>query len=189
MKTFERFCVKLLLSMLTPFLFKWSLILFRRIALIFLQWSLRKKKFCYTFLSNDGCLASLFIYFKFICSHCNWWDTNIRFFRFQSRDVLFKFTRNKKVINSLKFHSEAYSEPTITSKVVLFIKKVSRFQSLTIFTKSSILEAWLDSECTSVVFTSTIFVLLFYSLKSLKICEAKLSEKDKTPFLIHACPL
>ena len=45
LKTLEICCVKLLLRMLVPFLFKWSLLLLRWRALIFLFWTMRKKIF------------------------------------------------------------------------------------------------------------------------------------------------
>ena len=45
LKTFEICCVKLLLRMLVPFLFKWSLVLFRWFALFFLLQSVGTKFF------------------------------------------------------------------------------------------------------------------------------------------------
>ena len=56
LKTFKMCCVKLLLRFLAPFLFEWSLLLFRWLAFIFLQWLMRKKYFCYTCFSNNGWL-------------------------------------------------------------------------------------------------------------------------------------
>ena len=45
--------------------------------------------------------------------------------------------------------SEAYSEPSQTSKIELFEKVVNGFQPLTIFEKSSILDVWQGSEYAS----------------------------------------
>ena len=45
--------------------------------------------------------------------------------------------------------TEAYSELTQTSKLELFGKIVKRFQSTAIFAKSSILDVWVGSKCTS----------------------------------------
>ena len=41
-----------------------------------------------------------------------------------------------------KYISEAYSEPYQTSKMELFLKKVSGLKHVTIFSKSSILDVW-----------------------------------------------
>ena len=50
---------------------------------------------------------------------------------------------------TLEANSEAYSEPCRTSKMEVLGKIVSRFLFLTIFTKSSILDVWQDSEFAS----------------------------------------
>ena len=63
-KTFKICCVKLLLWILA-FLFKWGLQQFRWLALIILQWSMRKKFFFYIFLSNYCWFCSPFYLFQF----------------------------------------------------------------------------------------------------------------------------
>ena len=49
----------------------------------------------------------------------------------------------------MKWNWEAYSEPCQTSKIEVFAKTVNRLSFLTIFAKSSILDAWQDSEFAS----------------------------------------
>ena len=61
LKTFEICSVKLLLRLLAPFLFKWSLLLFRWLALIFLHRSVRKKISVTHFFQRMVDFASLFI--------------------------------------------------------------------------------------------------------------------------------
>ena len=56
------------------------------------------------------------------------------------------------VLQSLKYNSakaEVFSEPSRTSKVQLFAKKVNNFQPSTTFAKSSVLDVRLSSEYTS----------------------------------------
>lgn len=47
---------------------------------------------------------------------------------------------------------EAYTEPRPTLKMELLAENINGFEPLTIFTKSSNLDAWLGSECTFVLF-------------------------------------
>ena len=68
-------------------------------------------------------------------------------------------------IGSYKSHAEAFSEPILTSKMVIFVKKTSSFQPLT---------NWR--------------LFLLYSLKSLMTCRVKLAGKGKTSLLIDALP-
>ena len=56
----------------------------------------------------------------------------------QAGSVMFKI--NNKT-------TEAFSEPSQTSKMELFTKILSGFQILTIFEESSISEVWMGSEC------------------------------------------
>ena len=44
---------------------------------------------------------------------------------------------------------EASLEPSLISKMDLFVKKVDSFQQFTLFTKSPILDVWLSSEYAS----------------------------------------
>ena len=75
LKTFEICCVKLLLRMLAPFLFTWSLTYSDELLYFCCcdQW--RKSSFCYTFPSNDGWLYFPF-YWIHVISHtmssCSW---------------------------------------------------------------------------------------------------------------------
>ena len=83
LKTFEICCVELLLRMLVPFPFKWTLLLFRWLGLIFFTVISEKEILSVThFLQMMVDFVSLFIQFRFIRSDYNWWDTNIRFIRF-----------------------------------------------------------------------------------------------------------
>ena len=54
-----------------------------------------------------------------------------------------------KMFYNIKFQTEAYSEPSRTSKMELFAKIVNSRTPLIIFTKSSILDVWLGSEYAS----------------------------------------
>ena len=68
LNTFEICCCKLLLRMFAPFLFKWSLLLFRWLALVVLLWSM-SKKFFLLHISFKWWLTSLpflFIHIQFI---------------------------------------------------------------------------------------------------------------------------
>ena len=53
--------------------------------------------------------------------------------------------RQALVISLLEYYTEAYSEPSWTTKVEFFAKIFSGFETVTIFTKSSIVDTRLNS--------------------------------------------
>ena len=63
-----------------------------------------------------------------------------------SRQTTWKFKVNYK---KGRKSAEAYAAPSQTSKMELFAEIVNGLQQLTDFTKSSILDVWLSSECAS----------------------------------------
>ena len=64
-----------------------------------------------------------------------------------SRQTARKFKVN--YYNKGRKSAEAYAAPSQTSKMELFAEIVNGLQQLTDFTKSSILDVWLSSECAS----------------------------------------
>ena len=83
--------LKLLLRMLAPFLFKWSLLLLDVLLWPFSSDQRVKKSLCHTFLPNDGWICFPFYLIQVFCyfllkfySNYNWWDTNTRFSDFNS---------------------------------------------------------------------------------------------------------
>ena len=62
---------------------------------------------------------------------------------------IFKFSLISNYSNSRACYTEAYSEPSQTSKMELFARIIKGFQLLTIFIKSSILDIRLGFEYAS----------------------------------------
>ena len=74
------------------------------------------------------------------------WEKDVRSFKLS--DALTGWLL-KSVSQSWKRHAKEYSKLTQTSMMELFMKIVNGFQWLSFFTKSSIFDVWMTSECPS----------------------------------------